>query len=106
MTEATLGDVGRHDALPRHDVHKAGIVPDVRQDVREVPGVPLRVVREVRCERHIRAVEGLLDLQLVLERRQGLVDVPLTHEREQPVLRVEPRRHSRGIEVVREEELH
>ena len=86
-----------------HEVEKVGIVPDIGENVREVPPIALGVVRQVGPEREVVVRERLLEGELVLERRERLFDVPESSRRNQPVRRVEGDLVAGGIQHVREE---
>src|SRR3989441_11383745 len=78
------------------------VILDVHQDVGEVPLIRLRVVGKVQAQGHVVSpLESLLERQLVLERGNGLRDVPLASRREQAVGVVVRRRAAGGVEHVR-----
>ena len=78
------------------------VILNVHQDVGEVPLIRLRVVGKVEAQGHVVSpLERLLERQLVLERRNGLRDVPLASCRDQAIRVAVRRRATGGVEHVR-----
>ena len=107
IQKAVLRDRGRRAARRGDDcVKEFRVVLDIREHLREVPIVRLRVVREIRARAHVRHAERLVERQLVLERGDRLRDVDVLTRRDEPVRRIERKRSAGRIEVIRVEELN